>query len=34
MVDHLQWSYEEAQVYLASMRKELTDPKVHSYIEM
>ncbi|KAJ9145421.1 Sam dependent methyltransferase [Pleurostoma richardsiae] len=30
----LGWSYEEAQVYLASMRKELTDPKVHSYIEM
>ncbi|KAI5456603.1 S-adenosyl-L-methionine-dependent methyltransferase [Mariannaea sp. PMI_226] len=34
MTDLLEWSYEEAQVFLAQMRKELVDPKVHAYVEM
>ncbi|KPM39196.1 hypothetical protein AK830_g7331 [Neonectria ditissima] len=34
LTDMLGWSYEEAQVFLARMRKELLDPNVHSYIDL
>jgi hypothetical protein len=27
-----QWSYEEAQVFLAQMRRELKDLKIHAYL--
>lgn len=34
LTDTLGWSYEEAQLYLATLRKEITDNKIHSYIDM
>ncbi|KEZ39563.1 hypothetical protein SAPIO_CDS9465 [Scedosporium apiospermum] len=34
LTDCLGWTYEEAQLYLVSLRKELTDPKIHAYLEL
>ncbi|KEZ44052.1 hypothetical protein SAPIO_CDS3791 [Scedosporium apiospermum] len=34
LTDALGWSYEQAQLYLAELRKEVTDDGIHSYIDM
>ncbi|KEZ41752.1 hypothetical protein SAPIO_CDS6727 [Scedosporium apiospermum] len=34
LTDLLGWTFEEAQLYLVDARSEITDPRVHSYIEM
>ncbi|CAI4219756.1 unnamed protein product [Parascedosporium putredinis] len=34
LTDTLEWKYEDAQLYLAGLRKELMDVKLHSYIEL
>ncbi|PKS12980.1 hypothetical protein jhhlp_000321 [Lomentospora prolificans] len=34
MVDVLNWSYESAQLFLAEMRRNLKDPRIHSYTNL
>ncbi|RSM06590.1 hypothetical protein CDV31_009019 [Fusarium ambrosium] len=34
LTEMLGWKYEDAQLFLANMRKELTDPAVHSYLNV
>ncbi|KAI8716926.1 hypothetical protein NCS52_00987200 [Fusarium sp. LHS14.1] len=34
LTEMLGWKYEDAQLYLSDMRKELTNPKLHSYLEV
>jgi hypothetical protein len=34
ITDWSQWSYEEAQVFMAHMRRELKDLKIHAYLDV
>ncbi|KEZ44961.1 hypothetical protein SAPIO_CDS2338 [Scedosporium apiospermum] len=34
LTEILGWTFEEAQLYLVQIRADITDPKIHSYIEM
>jgi len=34
LTELLGWKYDEAQVYLADLRRELKNPKLHSYLDM